>query len=129
MLFYGRILGIAPAKTVFLTVVGVFELGSLLCAIAPSVNVLIFGRVVAGVGASGLMVSVMYIIAKVLGSWFNFMVRRLGYQHIVLQVTTIRQRPIFMGVFGAVYAVASIIGPLLGGVFSGTFPVFILSNF
>jgi MFS family permease len=66
MLFFGRILGIAPAKTVFLTVIVIFELGSLLCAIAPSVNVLIFGRVIAGVGASGLMVSVMYIIAKVL---------------------------------------------------------------
>ncbi|KAF7374652.1 ABC transporter [Mycena sanguinolenta] len=97
MLFFGRILGITPAKTVLLSVIGVFEIGSLLCAVAPSVNVLILGRVVAGIGASGLMVSVMFIIA---------------------QVTTLRQRPIFMGVFGAVYAVASIVGPLIGGAFA-----------
>ncbi|KAK6996788.1 ABC transporter [Favolaschia claudopus] len=97
MLFYGRILAIAPAKIILLTVVVIFELGSLLCAIAPSVNILIFGRVVAGIGASGLMVSVLYIIAK---------------------VTTIRQRPIFIGVFGGVYAIASVVGPLIGGVFS-----------
>ncbi|KAF7293587.1 ABC transporter [Mycena indigotica] len=97
MLFFGRILGMAPAKAVLLLVIGIFEAGSLLCAVAPSVNVLIAGRVVAGVGASGLMVSVMFIIAK---------------------VTTLRQRPVFMGVFGAVYAIASIVGPLIGGAFT-----------
>ncbi|CAK5266582.1 unnamed protein product [Mycena citricolor] len=80
-----------------LVTIGIFEVGSLLCAVSPNVNVLIFGRVFAGVGASGLMVSMMYIIAK---------------------VTSIRQRPSVMSVFGCVYAIASIDGPLLGGVFS-----------
>lgn len=65
MLFFGRVLSIAPAKPVFLLSVGIFELGSLLCAIAPSVAVLIFGRAVAGLGASGLWVSIMSVIARV----------------------------------------------------------------
>jgi MFS family permease len=65
MLFFGRVLSIAPAKPVFLLSVGIFELGSLLCATAPSVPVLIFGRAVSGFGASGLWVSIMSVIARV----------------------------------------------------------------
>ena len=65
MLFFGRVLSIAPAKLVFLLSIGIFEIGSLLCAVAPSVPVLIFGRAVAGFGASGLWVSIMSIIARV----------------------------------------------------------------
>lgn len=97
MLFFGRVLSIAPAKLVFLLSIGIFEIGSLLCAVAPSVPVLIFGRAVAGFGASGLWVSIMSIIAR---------------------VTTIAQRPLFMGLFGALFAVASIVGPLIGGAFA-----------
>ena len=55
MPFFGKVLVIAPAKSVFLLSVAVFELGSLLCAVAPSVNVLIFGRAVAGLGATGAL--------------------------------------------------------------------------
>ncbi|KAH7906463.1 transporter [Hygrophoropsis aurantiaca] len=98
MLFFGRVLTIAPAKPVFLTSIAIFELGSLFCAVSPSVNFLIFGRAVAGFGAAGLWVSIMSIVGR---------------------VTTMAQRPLLMGLFGAVFAVSSIVGPLLGGVFAG----------
>jgi len=65
MLFFGKLLSIAAAKPVFLYSIAIFELGSLFCAVAPSVEFLIFGRAVAGVGASGLWVSIMTIIAQV----------------------------------------------------------------
>lgn len=65
MLFFGRVLAIAPAKSVFLVTVGIFELGSLFCAVAPSVDFLIFGRAVAGLGGAGMWVSIMSIIARV----------------------------------------------------------------
>lgn len=65
MLFFGGVLVIAPAKTVFLLCMAIFELGSLLCAVAPSVNVLIFGRAVAGLGGAGIWVSIMAITARV----------------------------------------------------------------
>ncbi|KAF8997631.1 ABC transporter [Cyathus striatus] len=97
MLFFGRVTTIAPAKVIFLVCVGIFELGSLFCAVAPSVNFLIFGRAVAGLGGAGMWVAIMSIIAR---------------------ITTMSQRPVLMGLFGAVYAVASIVGPLLGGVFA-----------
>lgn len=50
---YGQILRICRVKTAFLSAVTLFELGSLVCAVAPSVNILIFGRAFAGVGAGG----------------------------------------------------------------------------
>ena len=65
MLFFGKVLAIAPSKVVFLVSIAIFELGSLFCAISPSVNFLIFGRAVAGFGATGLWVSITVIIARV----------------------------------------------------------------
>ncbi|KAJ6468096.1 ABC transporter [Mycena vitilis] len=97
VLFCGRILVISPAKTVFLVSIGTFEAGSLLCALAPSPTILIVGRAIAGLGGTGLWVSIMSIIAR---------------------ITTMKQRPIFMALMGAVYAIASVVGPLMGGAFS-----------
>ncbi|KAJ3478552.1 hypothetical protein NLI96_g9673 [Meripilus lineatus] len=98
MLLFGRILSIAPVKIIFLLSISIFELGSLFCAVAPSIEFLIFGRAIAGVGGAGLWISIMSVLA---------------------QITTIEQRPLIMGMFVAVFAVASVVGPLLGGVLSG----------
>ena len=48
LLLYGRILRIVPAKYLFIFCIVVFEIGSLVCAVAPSMNVLIFGRALQG---------------------------------------------------------------------------------
>ncbi|KZS97593.1 ABC transporter [Sistotremastrum niveocremeum HHB9708] len=95
MLFMGQVLTIAPVKWVYIGSIGVFEIGSLFCAVAPSMNFLIFGRAVAGCGAAGLFIAVLSIIA---------------------QVTRLEDRPVLFGTFGAVFAVSSVCGPLLGGV-------------
>ncbi|GJJ12846.1 hypothetical protein Clacol_007091 [Clathrus columnatus] len=97
ILFYGKIITIAPAKMVLLVCVGLFELGSLFCAVAPSVNFLIFGRAVAGAGAGGIWIAMVSILTK---------------------ISTFKQRPILMGLFGAVFAICSIVGPLIGGIFA-----------
>ncbi|GJJ12839.1 hypothetical protein Clacol_007084 [Clathrus columnatus] len=76
ILFYGKIITIAPAKIVLLVCVGLFELGSLFCAVAPSVNILIFGRAVAGAGAGGIWIAINSILTK---------------------ISTFKQRPILMG--------------------------------
>lgn len=62
-----------------------------------TVQVLILGRAVAGAGAAGIFTSILSIIAE---------------------VTKLEDRPLLFGSFGAVFAVASAIGPLLGGVFT-----------
>lgn len=43
---------------------GIFELGSLICAVAKSSKVLIVGRAAAGMGTSGIMNGAMIIIAQ-----------------------------------------------------------------
>lgn len=65
MLLFGRILMIARSKLVLLTCVAIFEMGSLICAVSPTIGVLIFGRALAGTGAAGIWVAVMAIIAQV----------------------------------------------------------------
>ncbi|KZT62115.1 ABC transporter [Calocera cornea HHB12733] len=97
LMLYGQLLVIAPTKWVYITAITIFELGSLICGVAPNVNVLIFGRAFAGIGAAGIFVSILSIIA---------------------QITRLEDRPMLFGSFGAVFAVSSVIGPLLGGAFS-----------
>jgi MFS family permease len=41
-------------KAVFLISIAIFEIGSLICAIAPSSSVFIVGRAIAGIGAGGI---------------------------------------------------------------------------
>lgn len=97
MLAFGQVLSIAPTKWVYMLLICIFELGSLLCGVAPSMNVLILGRAIAGVGGGGIFVSVLTIVS---------------------QITRLEQRPVLFGLFGAVFALSSVIGPLLGGAFT-----------
>ncbi|KAI9566619.1 ABC transporter [Boletus coccyginus] len=91
---YGQALTIFPTKWVYLIAIALFELGSLFCGIAPLADFLIFGRVFAGIGAAGICVSVLTIMAE---------------------STEIRYRAIIFGAIGAVFSLSSVVGPLLGG--------------
>lgn len=57
MLTYGQALRVATTKWIYLFAIVLFEVGSLVCGVAPSVNVLIFGRALAGCGGAGIFVS------------------------------------------------------------------------
>lgn len=69
----------------------------MICGAAPSSVALIIGRAIAGVGTAGIFSGAMIIIA-----------------HSV----PLRQRPMYTGIIGAMYGLASVAGPLLGGVFT-----------
>ncbi|GJJ10599.1 hypothetical protein Clacol_004826 [Clathrus columnatus] len=53
MLTVGQILRLCSKKSVFLVSIAVFEIGSLIAALSPSMPVLILGRAIAGCGAAG----------------------------------------------------------------------------
>lgn len=51
-------------KWTFLSGLFVFELGSLICGVAPSSKVLIVGRAIAGTGAAGIITGAYVIVAR-----------------------------------------------------------------
>ena len=96
-LLMGKVYKFYPVKPVFLAGVLLFEIGSAICGAAPSSTVFIVGRAIAGLGSSGMFSGLMVIM----------------FHTIPLQ-----QRPIWQGAFGAVFAIASVVGPLVGGAFT-----------
>ena len=54
ILLLGRAFGLFNIKTLMLSSIAVFEIGSALCGAAPTSNALIVGRVIAGMGGAGM---------------------------------------------------------------------------
>ncbi|KAJ7501827.1 ABC transporter [Mycena galericulata] len=97
ILFYGQLLRIFPAKWILICAITIFEAGSLLCGVSKNVDQLIAGRTVSGLGAAGIFVAAIQIIS---------------------QATRLEDRPRLFGLFGAVFGLSSVIGPLIGGAFT-----------
>ncbi|KAL7946141.1 major facilitator superfamily domain-containing protein [Trichoderma barbatum] len=91
-----------PAKWVFLTALLIFEVGSIVCATAPSSVALIVGRAVVGIGGAGI-VSGTLIIPAYLDS---------------LKILPLHKRPKYTGAMGDSVGIAQIPSPTLGGVFT-----------
>ncbi|KAM7198880.1 MFS general substrate transporter [Naviculisporaceae sp. PSN 640] len=94
---YGSLYRMFAVKWVYLTAIFIFELGSLVCALAPTSTAFIVGRAVAGMGTAGLFSGSVVILSYTL---------------------PLRQRPAAFGLIGAMWGIASVAGPLLGGAFT-----------
>jgi EmrB/QacA subfamily drug resistance transporter len=93
---YGKISDLYGRKPLFRFAIVVFLIGSALAGLSQSMGQLIAARAVQGLGAGGLMALAFAIIGDVIPP---------------------RERGRYQGYFGAVFAVSSVAGPLLGGFF------------
>jgi EmrB/QacA subfamily drug resistance transporter len=93
----GRLADVLGRKRMMLAGVGLFFLGSVVCGAAPSMGVLIAGRVLQGLGAGAVMPTSLTIAAD---------------------IYTLEERARTQGYLASVWAISSVVGPTLGGVFS-----------
>lgn len=104
------ILGVAVTQPIYVTVSDVFgrkqplyasillfTIGSIIFAVARNMAILIVGRLVQGLGAGGLDVLEEIILAD---------------------ITSLKERPLYLGLIAVFIATGSILGPVLGALFS-----------
>ncbi|GHJ57030.1 hypothetical protein Nm8I071_63370 [Nonomuraea sp. TT08I-71] len=96
---YGKMADLYGRRPVFLFSIGTFLLGSLLAGLSQNMTQLIVTRGVQGLGAGGLLTLAFTIISDVVPP---------------------RERGRYQGLFGAVFGISSVAGPLVGGYFAET---------
>ncbi|MBA2871956.1 EmrB/QacA subfamily drug resistance transporter [Anoxybacillus calidus] len=90
----GKLADLVGRKSVYVTGLIIFIVGSALCGMADSMNQLIFFRALQGIGGGVMMPMAMIVIGDIF---------------------TGEQRAKWQGVFGGVFGLASILGPQVGG--------------
>ena len=94
---FGKLYTFFNIKLVYISALFFFEVGSTICASAPSSVIFIIGRAVAGAGSAGI--------------W-------CGTFTIGTYLVPLRYKPLYISIVTSMYGVAAIAGPLLGGVFT-----------
>ena len=91
---FGKLSDIHGRRTIMLLAIGIFIVGSIACAMAPTIWVLVLGRALQGLGGGGILPIAQTIIADMLSP---------------------RERPMVQSYTAVVFLSASILGPVLGG--------------
>lgn len=90
---WGKVYGVFNVKYVYLFNIALFEIGSAVCGAAPNMTALVVGRVIAGVGGSGMY---------------------SGTLSFVAMLTSLKERPIYMAGSTVIWGIGSVLGPVVG---------------
>ncbi|KAG9665238.1 MFS general substrate transporter, partial [Aureobasidium melanogenum] len=96
-LTWGRLYGNFDQKKLYILTIVIFQVGSAICGGAPTMNALIVGRALCGVGSVGMYIGVLSLLTS---------------------LTTIAERPIYLAMCGVVWGVGTVSGPFIGGAFA-----------
>jgi EmrB/QacA subfamily drug resistance transporter len=91
---YGKLADLYGRRLIFTVAISLFLLGSILCGTASSINQLILYRAIQGLGAGGVMPVAITLMAD---------------------IYTLEERGKMQGLFSAVWATSSLVGPAAGG--------------
>ncbi len=91
---FGKLSDIHGRRGIMLIAIGIFVVGSIACALAPTMPLLIVARALQGLGGGGIL--------------------PLG-QTVIADLVPPRERARFQGYFAVVFVSASILGPVIGG--------------
>jgi EmrB/QacA subfamily drug resistance transporter len=94
---YGKLCDIHGRRTILLIAVAIFLIGSVFCALAPNLPLLILARFLQGIGGGGLIALPQTIVGDMIPP---------------------RERPKYQAYVASVFMAASIIGPVFGGFFA-----------
>lgn len=94
---WGKVSDIFGRKPILLLTNAIFFVGSLLAGVSVNIDMLIAARVIQGIGGGGLITLVNITISDLF---------------------SVRDRGMYFGIIGGVWALASSLGPVVGGVFT-----------
>ncbi|KAJ5089071.1 major facilitator superfamily transporter [Penicillium argentinense] len=94
---WGKFYGIFSTKYLYLSSVFLFEVGSTVCGSAQTMNAMVVGRAIAGIGGAGMY---------------------LGCLTLLTITTSIRERPKYMSYTGITWGLGTVLGPVVGGAFA-----------
>ncbi|KAH7265513.1 major facilitator superfamily domain-containing protein [Fusarium redolens] len=99
ILLWGKVYGVFNIKWVYIFNIFLFEAGSAVCGAAPNIQALIIGRVIAGVGGSGMY---------------------SGTLTYVSVLTNRQEKPAYLAGSTVVWGIGSVLGPVIGGAFAAS---------
>jgi MFS family permease len=119
ILTYGKLYSFFSPRAILASSIGIFVIGSILCATAPQSWTFVIGRAIAGLGNAGILSGgnmycglFLCILLKVSNTQI---LTELVPCRILTHITSVRSRPFYLGLIGSIECIALASAPLIAG--------------